>query len=58
MALLLQSLRSMLRPTRSLVVTGFDIVRCPGECNVLKRKSLFVQFLCSFAFALQGAASA
>jgi hypothetical protein len=48
----------MVRPTRSLVVTGFDIVRCPGECNVLKRKSVFVQFLCSFGFASQGAASA
>jgi len=45
----------MVRPTRSLVVTGLDIVRCPGECNVMKRKSLSVQFMCSFAFALQKA---
>jgi hypothetical protein len=45
----------MVRPTRSLVVTGLDIVRCSGECNVMKRKSLPVQFVCSFAFAPQKA---
>jgi hypothetical protein len=34
----------MVRPTRSLVVTKFDIWLCPTKCNLMKRKSYFAYY--------------
>jgi hypothetical protein len=41
----------MVRPTRSLVVTPFDIGGCPGECNMIKTKSQIARFEGKHGFA-------
>jgi hypothetical protein len=46
----------MLRPTRSLEVTEFDIVPALGWCNMIKTKSFSVYFVGIFVFASSGAA--
>src|SRR5882724_3181978 len=41
----------MLRPTRSLEVTGIDIGPAPGSCNLIKTKSFRVQIVGNSEFA-------
>src|SRR5579871_1604354 len=46
------ALTSILRPTRSCVVTDSDIGRCSGRCNVTNSKSVSAQFVSRFAVAV------
>jgi hypothetical protein len=41
----------MVRPTRSVVVTNRDIVRAPGECNLMKTRPVYVQNVGMSGFA-------